>query len=136
VDNLAHPEVCSEAPVFEDYLLEVVEFVSFVVVGFQVFEQLFHMLALVHDFGWLLESQGLHHHLGSGTLFNNQKVKNVIMVYFVNQFIYLDISIDVLCTSATGQMDEIVAMSLAILAEIFHDGIDIFLLQETLRSLH
>ena len=136
VSDLADPVVDPQPSILKNYLLQIAELVTLVVVSLEIFQQLDHMVFRVHDFGWLLEVESLDHHLGCASLLHNEEIKDVVSVDFADDLIDLDVLIQVLGSTSAGQVHKAVAMSLALWAEVVKDNVNVLLLQESLRSFH
>lgn len=132
MDDLSDPIVNAQASVLHDHLLQVVELVTLIVIRLQVLYELSNVLLSVHDFIRLLKLDSLDHHLGCATLLNDKELEQVILVDLMNKFIDLDVAHDVLALAAAGKMHEPITVSLAFDAQLFIDGVDVRLLQESL----
>jgi hypothetical protein len=84
VRYLADPVVHAQASVLQDHLLQVVEFVSTVVISFEGFKELFDVFSCVHNFVGLVQVERLHHNLGSGPLLYNQEGQQVLVIDFTD----------------------------------------------------
>ena len=65
LSDFRDPIVQSETTIFQDHLLEILEFVSLIVVSFQVFEELSNMFLLIHDLRWICQIDRFNHHPGN-----------------------------------------------------------------------
>ena len=135
VGDLADPVVHPETAVFQDHLLQIVEFVSPVVIRVERLQQLCNVFLGVHNLVRLRDSDSLHHDLGSRALLNSQQGEQVLEVDFLNQAVQLDVVVQVLTSSTTRQVHKLIAVTLAFVTQFPKDILNISFFQQTDRRI-
>ena len=133
--DLGDPVVHAQAPVFKDNLLKVVKFVTLVIIGLEVFEKLTNVLFFVHDLRRVRQVNRLNHHTGNGALFDSEEFEQVLFVDLSDELADFDVTVEVLATTATRQVDKVVAMEATLFIKLVVNRDNVFLFEQTLGGV-
>jgi hypothetical protein len=60
----------------------------------------------------------LDHHFGSGAFFDDEQVKYIVPVYLADNFVDLNVLVEMLGASSASKMDETITMCLALRTKV------------------
>jgi hypothetical protein len=114
VNNRRDPIVNAQSSIFNNHFLQIVEFITLIIIGLEILYKLSNMLFGIHDLIRLLKFNCLNHHFCRTAFFDNKKLKQIILVDFMNELIDFNIPHHMLALAPTCQVHEPITMSLAL----------------------
>jgi hypothetical protein len=134
VNNRRDPIVNAQSSIFNNHFLEIVKFITLIIIGLQILYKLSNMLFGIHDLIRLLKFDCLNHHFSSATFFDNKKLKQIILVDLMNQLVDFNITHHMLSLTPTCQVYKPITMSLALVTQLIIYSINICLFEKSLRT--